>query len=136
MKSHRSRCPHVLVLILGCLLVHPMPVESACSVGTPMVMTYATFRQVKKDLMPASVYGCRLNASMNVGFCFPSNMASISNSITELSATASLGTTDVSCSWRCYCNTTMTMSFTAFDIDGGDGLPVELMDFGFEDDES
>lgn len=70
---------------------------------------------------------CNLVSSNNAGFCFPSATSSAST----LLASANTMAASPSCNWVCNCGTASPA--VPFTIDGGDGLPVELLEFSIDD---
>ncbi len=126
-------------LILGCLLVRPLPAQ--CSVGPPVVMQYMTptvlssFIQVLKPFNPTpSIFSCKLTASPGAMFCFPSAMTGMGSPVASVLSATATGLGMPSCMWRCYCHTATPTRFTTFTINTLDGLPVELLDFAIDED--
>ncbi len=146
-----------LILMVVCCLASSGPVEAAgccpsqttcttnpnpstCTVTAP---ANACLNSSKKGFFPsymnptATVYifkymaanqNCDLAAPANNAFCNPSSLQNVSR--VDASALGTQLTNNPSCSWSCAgaCGSIVTSA-------AADGLPVELMDFGFEDEE-
>lgn len=106
-----------LVVVLACLF--PMSVQGQCVTTATMQTTVGMTILVTKSLSASAV--CTLTGGMNIVGCVPSGAATTS----VLMAGATTGAATPSCAWTCACGAVV--------IDGSDGLPVELMDFGIED---
>ncbi len=125
MDTRKSKLSLVSALTLVCLLALPATVVPQCMVagtntGMPGTMTFEVTKTLSAMYVCSSVF-----AQMNAVNCSPSSGGA---NTTYLTAEAMTATTNPQCVWTCACGMVA--------IDGGDGLPVELMDFGFEYEES
>ena len=128
MPTRLSRFWLVPVLALVCLCAQPVAVQAQCvTTGGVMVSTPGANTMIAYYNLTAP--GMCMSVAANNAACFP---ASTNQTTTFLSASAMTPVTNPSCSWTCNCGT----GTQNFSIDSSDGLPVELMDFEVEDDES
>ena len=115
-----------LLMILASLVTQPAPVEAQCTVvGSTAFVTSMT--NVVYVTLNAS-YSCMVVMMMNVSAC---GFVGTDTMRAMFTASAMTTYTNPSCSWSCTggaCGSIVA--------DSTNGLPVELMDFEVEDDES
>jgi hypothetical protein len=125
--------PSVLAtsLIAAAALAGPARLESQCeTTGTPTVYTtFLPYVVVVKNLVTPAY--CLRAAMVNASFCQPRTTTPAPGLfVTTLAATAHTGNTvSPFCEWICTCGSPANPGIRT---DGGDGLPVELMDFEIE----
>ncbi len=124
-KSSLWRFP---VLMLVCLLASPVGVRSQCVVTNTTSTAFLPTLGVTKTLSAATP--C-VSTGNNAFSCFPNTSVMTVSMLNAVIITTA--TTMAFCNWDCGCDAGTPPDVT---IDGSDGLPVELMDFGFEDEES
>ncbi len=125
---HTSQSTRVVsILVLICVLAAPAVLESQCAVSTTIVNSSPPTIQIFKIL--SNSYSCGTTA-MNASFCSPT-AATFGN---FLQATAMTATVAPFCNWSCAGCPGAAPHVAINSV--SDGLPVELMDFGFEDEAS
>lgn len=130
MKTRGSLSWLGLIVIMVCLLAQPAGVLAQCMVSNTTVSDSVAMGSPYTEVMKTlnGTYLCNRVMSSMVSLCAP---GAAMNRMT-LTASAPAGTTNPSCEFYC----TGGAACVSIVIDGSDGLPVELMDFGFEDEQS
>ena len=124
MNPRSSRFLLIPALALICLLAQPVALVAQCApTGPAMINTFTPNRSVYYFLTMSGT--CMSVANMNVNACFPTAVPNMTNIVVASATTMAVMP---SCSWTCQCGA----STPTFQIDGNDGLPVELMDFAIE----
>lgn len=135
MATRESRFWLGLVSVLVCLLVSPVGVESQCATSITMMTTspaspptypYVLIRIDKMLNMGVNCGGAPTMAMADA--CAELTMAGLT---TRLRASAYTNTATPYCNWVCNCGAP-PYDMQLIRTDGGNGLPVELMDFGIE----
>ncbi len=140
----------VLLLVALCVLGSPGAVESQVSytyttgIPTPCVNTIVRYfvPNMASPTMQVAITKyldtnrtCTWLMSNNADLCNPGMLAgSVNTGMLVASAFGTNITMMPSCQWRCQPTTVCGTSITTSGL--SDGLPVELMDFGFEDEEA
>ncbi len=124
------------VLVLVCALVQPFPVSSQCVTGMSTMGTTSTPAYIYIQRTFTNATQCHLTMFMNVKACFPGGQTPVGpfTSVTRVNgavtASAFTTATNVSCGWVC-------MPCGSIVVNGAnDDLPVELMDFSVDGDET
>ena len=125
-NARKSRFWLVPALVLACLLVQPVGVASQCMVMSTPTGTLSAGMIITALKVLSTAANCSLTMTMAAS-CNPVG-PSVTASLFASAHTSTTATMSVSCGWNCGCG--------AVTIDGTDGLPVELMDFGIEDEET
>lgn len=120
----------LLAMASGSLVTAP-PALAQCMVGAPALMSYATYRVVRRQLQdnlgsPMPYICQRVAGTMERG-CYPTS-GQTTSAYSSLTASAYFTATSPSCQWQCMC-ATQSPTFT---IGPAEGLPVELMTFDVE----
>ena len=118
----------VSALALVCLLVIPAGLESQCATNAMAPFTFLGDTFVTKTIVPNA--SC-MTVAMNAMTCFP---GAVSMNGMSLFAVRAPATTNAYCNWVCNCPGSPAQAITI--SAAADGLPVELMDFGIEADET
>lgn len=110
-------------LVSAALVVGQAGVAQAqCNVASTVSMTFGATKAVYKILTAPAL--CQ-TTMMNALFCSPTGSAMNTNFLLA----SAMGTATPSCAWSCTCSGGGAPHVV---IDGSDGLPVELMEFGLE----
>jgi len=130
MDVRKSLLPLIAALAVFVLIGHGAPADAQCV--TTNVSSGASPMFIVKTISNANT--CTLTMFNNAD-CFPGGnypptigMTRMSVRMLPLSATPFMGFSNPSCGWACDCG--------AVTSNASDGLPVELMEFEIEDDES
>ncbi len=124
MNTHKPRLWPLLVLIVASLVLQPARMEAGCPVTFTSNQMIGNAYTILKFLAFTTC-----TRTMNMAMtCSPTGPIATTGLLAR-ATTGTIATMSVSCGWTCGCGGVTT--------DGAsDGLPVELMDFGFEDEES
>ena len=118
-----SRMSISFVVVLGLLL--PAVTSGHCPINFNMAYYYATYNVVVKGFVTPPDHFCEQTMVMSAT-CDPGTaMTAMNMTVGNVIAYAMTSAVSPSCAWQCQCGTS-TVQIT---IDGGDGLPVELMGF-------
>lgn len=124
MNTRPTRFMLILALLLVCLFVQPLRLESQCNISTTLPSSFGSTFTVVKILTMATTCTRTLT---NAASCDPTGPA-VTASLFASAMTSTVATTAVACGWNCGCGQVT--------IDQSDGLPVELMSFSVEGDEA
>ncbi len=125
MANSRSRFWLVPLAVLICVLVGAQTLESQCPVTSTTTDMPGTMITIVSKYLSLPYLCTSIPAQMNAVDCNPGVAGFVTTLLTAERVTATMM---AKCAWTCAGCGMVT-------IDGSDGLPVELMNFGFEDEE-